>query len=293
MLKGSIVALITPFTENNEVNYKKLSDLIEMHVFAETDGLVLLGTTSESSSLTDKEKDEIVKFVIRQVNKRMKIVVGVITNNTFDGIIKGKKYESYGADYLLVTPPYYNKTNKSGLIKHFKLIAESVNIPIIIYDIPSRVGFNIELQELIELKKIKNISGIKESNKNINHIIEVANICDQNFKLYCGNDDLIYIFLTLGAEGLINVYGNLNPIVIKNMLYIFEDNELLARRYFLQYYGLFKDLSLEINPIPIKTLMNYIGFNVGNLRLPLDEMNPNAKETIIESYIKVLTYNVI
>ena len=293
MLKGSIVALITPFTENNEVNYKKISDLIEMHVFAETDGLVLLGTTSESSSLTDKEKDEIVKFVIRQVNKRMKIVIGVITNNTFDGIIKGKKYESYGADYLLVTPPYYNKTNKSGLIKHFKLIAESVNIPIIIYNIPSRVGFNIEPQELIELKKIKNIYGVKESNKNINHIIEVANMCDQNFKLYCGNDDLIYIFLTLGAEGLINVYGNLNPIVIKNMLYIFEDNELLARRYFLQYYGLFKDLSLEINPIPIKTLMNYIGFNVGNLRLPLDEMNHNAKETIIKSYIKVITYNVI
>ena len=293
MLKGSIVALITPFTDNNEVNYKKLSDLIEMHVFAETDGLVLLGTTGESASLTDKEKDEIVKYAIKQVNKRMKIVVGVITNNTFDGIIKAKKYASYGADYLLVTPPYYNKTNKSGLFKHFKLISESVNIPIIIYNIPSRIGLNIEPHELLELKTIKNIYGVKESNKNINHIIEVANICDENFNLYCGNDDLIYIFLSLGASGLINVYGNLNPIVIKNMIYIFENNLLLARRYFLQHYDLFKELSIEVNPIPIKTLMNYIGFNVGDVRLPLDEMNSVNKEILIKSYIKVLTCNVI
>ena len=144
MLKGSIVALITPFTDNNLINYKKLLDLIEMHVYAGTDALVLLGTTAESTALSDKEKDEIVKFVIKHVNKRMKIVVGVITNNTFDGIIKSKKYENYGADYLLIPPPYYTKTNSSGLYKHFSCIANNVNIPIVIYNIPSRVGFNIE-----------------------------------------------------------------------------------------------------------------------------------------------------
>ena len=242
MLKGSIVALITPFTENNEVNYNKLHDLIEMHAYAGTDALLLLGTTSESSTLTEEECKNIIQFVINQNDKRMMIVVAVITNNTLLGIEKAKMYEKLGADYLLVTPPYYNKANKTGLIQHFKCIANSVNIPNIIYNIPSRIGFNIGVDDFLILKEIPNVVGVKESNKDINHIIELSKITDQNFNIYCGNDDLMYLFLSLGAKGLINVYGNLDPKCVKNLLYIFEENEFLARKYFLSYYNLFKSI---------------------------------------------------
>ena len=293
MLKGSIVALITPFTENNKVNFNEIKDLIEMHVYAQTDGLVILGTTSESSTLTEEEQEEIVRFVVKYNDKRMKIVVGVISNNTCVATSKAKKFEAVGADYLLVVPPYYNKTNKKGLIKHFKTISDNVKIPVIIYNIPYRVGFNSDVDDLKELKKIKNIYGVKESNKNINHIMDVSLICDNDFKLYCGNDDLIYLFLTLGASGTINVYGNLNPKVIKNLIYIFKNNEFLARKYFLQHYELFKNLSIEVNPIPIKELMNYVGFNVGACRLPLGEMDLLNREILIKSYNKLLTFTFI
>ena len=209
MIKGSIVALITPFTENNTINYNKLYELIEYQYICGTDALLILGTTSECSTMTDIEKDTLVDFVIKQNDKRMKIIVGVITNVTSLAIDKAKRYERMGADALLVPPPYYNKTNRCGLIKHFKMIASSANIPIILYNIPSRTSLNLDYEMIKELKKISNIKGIKESSKDINQIIDVASICDDKFSLFCGNDELSYIFLSLGDKGLINVYGNL------------------------------------------------------------------------------------
>ncbi len=286
MFKGSIVALITPFNENFTINYNKLFELIEYQYICGTDALLILGTTSESSTLSEYEKDQLVDFIIRQNNKRMKIIVGVISNVTQTAIEKAIKYEKFGADGLLVTPPYYNKTNKSGLIKYFKMIAHSVNIPIILYNIPSRTSLNLDYTIISELKKVSNIIGVKESNKDINHIIDIANICDEEFSLYCGNDELSYIFLSLGAKGLINVYGNMEPKIIKNLINIFYENEFLARKYFLKYHDLFKSLSIEVNPIPIKTLMNYIGLDVGLYRLPLDVMDENNYRSLIDIYEK-------
>lgn len=286
MLKGSIVALITPFNDDKSINFIKLRDLIETHCFAQTDALLILGTTSESSSLSLIEKEQIVEFVVRRNAKRMKIVVGLITNNTLEGIEHAKKYESMGADYLLVSPPFYNKTNSTGLIKHFSFIAASVKIPIIVYNVPSRTGMEISIEDFIEIKKNPNITGVKESSKDINHIIDLFQISDDNFHIYCGNDELCYVFLSLGAKGIINVYGNLEPRVIKNLINIFDNNELLGRKYFFNYYELFKVLSIEVNPIPIKELMNYVGLNVGLGRLPLDKMAEKNKKILIEKYIK-------
>ena len=285
MLKGSIVALITPFNQDGTINFKKLRDLIEIQYFSQTDALLILGTTSESSVLADIEKEQIVEFVIRQNAKRMKIVVGVISNNTYEAMIVAQKYEKMKADYLLVSPPYYNKTNSTGLIKHFSSIANSVMIPIVIYNVPSRVGMNIGIKEFEILKNVSNIVGVKECNKDIDHILEITKMADNNFSIYCGNDELSYLFLTLGAKGLINVYGNLEPKVIKNLINIFDNNETLAREYFFSYYDIFKVMTIETNPIPIKELMNYIGLNVGLYRLPLDKMGDNNRKIMIKKYL--------
>lgn len=283
MITGSIVALITPFSQTNTIDYKKLNDLIEYQYFSNTDGLLILGTTSECATLSEYEKDQLVEFVIRQNSKRMKIIVGVITNVTEVAVARAIKYEKLGADCLLLIPPFYNKTNQSGLIKHFEVIASSVNIPVILYNVPSRVGMNIDIDVLKQLKKTPNIIGVKESNKDIMHILNVYKLCDSNFNLYCGNDELSYVFLALGAKGLINVYGNIEPNVIKNLINLYEINPLLAQKYFSDYYELFKAIFIEVNPIPIKALMNYKGMNVGLYRLPLEKMdNDNYKKLIFE-----------
>ena len=284
MIQGSIVALITPFNEDNSINFNKLYELVEYQYICGTDALLLLGTTSESSTLSEYEKDKLVEYVVNLNNKRMKIIVGVISNVTQTAIEKAIKYEKLGADCLLVTPPYYNKTNNSGLIKHFKLIALNVNIPVILYNIPSRTGLNIDIDAICELKKVSNIIGVKESNKDVSHIMDVASVCDDKFSLFCGNDELSYLFLSLGAKGLINVFGNLEPKMFKNLINIFVINEYLARKYFFIYHDLFKTLSIEVNPIPIKALMNWKGLNVGLYRLPLDIMNEKNLKILIQVY---------
>lgn len=288
MFSGSIVALVTPFSLSNTIDFKKLAELIEYHVLSSTDALLILGTTGESTSLNEYEKDRLVEFVINQNNMRMKILVGVITNNTLDAVKKSIKYEKMGADGLLLIPPFYNKTNKEGLINHFKLIAYSVKIPIILYNIPSRTGINLDIDILKELKKISNIVGVKEANKDITHIMDLASICDSKFHLYCGNDELSYLFLSLGAKGLINVYGNVEANVIKDLINIYEINPTLAYNYFKDYYELFKLIFIEINPIPIKSLMNYLGFDVGEYRLPLYKMNDENYNKMILEYNNTL-----
>lgn len=214
----------------------------------------------------------------------MKIVVAVISNCTKEAIEKSIKYEKFGADYLLVISPYYNKSNFSGLINHFKMIAHSVNIPIILYNIPSRTGINIDVDVLKILKDVPNIVGVKECSKDFNHIIEVARICDHYFHLYCGNDDLSYLFLSLGATGLINVVGNFNPILMKNLINIYEQNNLLAYEYFIVLYPFLSALFIETNPIPIKALMNYYGIEVGGYRMPLTQISQDNLEKLINCY---------
>lgn len=289
-LKGSIVALVTPFNINNKIDYNCLNNLIEFHIFSATDAIVLLGTTSEAMTLSEEEKEEIVRFVIKINANRMKIIVGISASSTQQAIADSIKYEKMGVDYLLVAAPYYIKPNKTGLIKHFRLIASNVNSKIIIYNIPARCGVNIDTETLKELKKSPNIIGVKETNKDINHIIDIMSLQDETFYVYCGNDELSYLFLSLGSKGLINVYGNLEPRVIKNLISIYEENPLLALKYFYDYYNLFKLTFIDTNPIPIKALMNYVGIDVGTHRLPLDILDFATHNHLIMQY-KIHLYN--
>ena len=287
LLKGNIVALITPFDNDGKINFTKLSQLISYQYFMGADGLVILGTTGESTSLDDKEKEELVSFVINENDSRMKIVVGVIENNTQKSFKKAKLYEKLGADYLLVITPYYVKSNDVGVYEHFKEISRNINIPMIIYNIPSRTGVNISIDVLKKLKEIPNIIGIKEATQDINHIIEVSLVCDHYFHLYGGNDDLSYLFLSLNATGLINVVGNYNPYILEILIHTFEENPYLAYNYFKEIYPFLKSLFIDNNPIPIKELLNYLGYDVGGYRLPLFNMSKNNREKLIEEYKKI------
>lgn len=285
MLEGLTVALVTPFNKNLTVNYKKIGELIEFHYENNTDCLLILGTTAETPTLSEHEKDQIVEYVIKKNNKRMKIMVGVTSNSTAIACKKGKKYEELGADYLLVISPFYNKTNDEGLILHFTTIANAVKIPIILYNIPGRTGINISSEIMKKLKVIHNIIGVKEASTDIKHILDVAFICDDNFKLYCGNDDMAILYHGLNVDRYISVYGNINPSFFKNLMKMNLEDACL---YFYKHYDLLKNLFIDTNPIPIKTLMNYLNFNIGWFRLPLTNMNDFKKQKLINSYLETI-----
>lgn len=278
MFKGSYVALVTPFDKDDNVNYEVLSNLIEFHLNNQTDGLVILGTTAEASTMTDSEKEEVVNFVVKKVNRRIPVIVGSGTNSTKLSIEYSKKYEALGADGLLVITPYYNKANHTGVIKHFKEIAKSVNIPIIMYNVPSRTGMSLTFDEIKELSKVKNINGIKEASGDISFIAKVATLVNDEFSLLSGNDDQIVPLMSLGGSGVISVLANIAPKVVHNICQnMLEGNIKEATSLQLKYLNLANSLFLETNPIPVKTAMNYLGFNVGHLRLPLDEMGPKKE----------------
>ena len=282
MLEGSVVALITPFDENGNIDYWKLRELIEFQYKNNTKNLLVLGTTSESSSMSEKEKVELLLYVIMKIKKRMKLVVGVTSNNTLTAVKNAQKYEAMGANYLLVITPYYNKCNTDGLINHFTLIADSVNIPVILYNVPSRTNLNIGCEVIKSLKKHPNIIGIKEASNDINHIIETSLLCDDKFCLYCGNDELLIVFILIGCKGAFNVYGNIDPRLMNSY---FEEKDIFRLKdLHAKYYELFKLLFVEVNPIPIKALMNYQGFKVGDYRLPLTKMNELNFKKLVSKY---------
>lgn len=275
---GSYVALVTPFDENDNVNFAVLGNLIDFHLKSHTDGLVILGTTAEAATMTQEEKDEVVKFVVKRVNHQIPVVVGSGSNSTRLSCLASKRYEELGADALLVITPYYNKTNHTGVIKHFKMIASSTSLPIIMYNVPSRTGMSLTYEEIKELKEIPNICGIKEASGNISFVAKVASLIDDNFSLLSGNDDQIVPVMSLGGDGVISVLANIAPSTVHNMTSLMLDgNYKDAYKLQLEYLDLANDLFLETNPIPVKEALNYMGFNVGHVRLPLDEMGPKKE----------------
>ena len=275
---GSYVALVTPFDENDNVNFAVLGNLIDFHLKSNTDGLVILGTTAEAATMTQEEKDEVVKFVVKRVNHQIPVVVGSGSNSTRLACLASKRYEELGADALLVITPYYNKTNHTGVIKHFKMIASSTSLPIIMYNVPSRTGMSLTCEEIKELKEIPNICGIKEASGNISFVAKVASLIDDNFSLLSGNDDQIVPVMSLGGDGVISVLANIAPSTVHNMTSLMLDgNYKDAYKLQLKYLDLSNDLFLETNPIPVKEALNYMGFNVGHVRLPLDEMGPKKE----------------
>ncbi|HJC99358.1 MAG TPA: 4-hydroxy-tetrahydrodipicolinate synthase [Candidatus Dwaynia gallinarum] len=268
---GSGVAVVTPFNENG-IDFKKLEELLNWHVENNTDAIVICGTTGEGSTMTDEEKKKAIQTTVEIINKRIPVVAGVGTNNTLKTLELSKFSKEVGADALLVITPYYNKTSKKGLYEHFKIINDQVNLPIMAYNVPSRTGMNITPEDLLNLSTLKNITSIKEASGNISQAILYRKLCPQ-IDLYSGNDDQIVALMSIGAKGTISVAANILPKVIHDITHHYingKTNESLELQ--LKYLDFINSLFIETNPIPIKTALNLIGKNVGNLRLPLVDM---------------------
>ncbi|HYE67141.1 MAG TPA: 4-hydroxy-tetrahydrodipicolinate synthase [Anaerovoracaceae bacterium] len=288
MIRGSIVALITPFHEDGSVNYDKLRELILWHIEEKTDGICILGTTAETPALTVTERDRIVEISIETADKRIPIIVGSGSNNTMVAKEQSIKYEKMGADGLLVITPYYNKTNKAGMICHFTEIADAVSIPIILYNVPGRTGCSLTYDALKELCQHKNIAGIKEASGDISFVMQIARLAGENFALYSGNDDMIVPLMSVGGAGVISVAANIIPNEIHRLTAAYlSGNVELARHIQLRYLEFINALFIETNPIPIKEAMNFMDMNVGKYRLPLYEMEDEGKKYLIKT-MKVL-----
>ncbi|WP_320047842.1 4-hydroxy-tetrahydrodipicolinate synthase [uncultured Ilyobacter sp.] len=288
MFTGSGVAIITPFKKTGEVNFEKLVELIEFHIENKTDSIIVTGTTGEASTLSDEEHLAVIKCVVDTVKGRIPVIAGTGSNDTRHGIELSVEAEKLGADGLLQVTPYYNKTNKEGLIKHFEKIAESVNIPTILYNVPGRTGMNIPVDVVAHLSKNEKIVGIKEASGNISYAVEVARLCNDNFAMYSGNDDIIVPILSIGGKGVISVVANILPRETHDMVDLFLKGEVEKSRELQLYLKPFIDsLFIETNPIPIKKAMNLTGYDVGGLRLPLYEMSEGATVKLVEEMKKI------
>lgn len=285
IFEGSGVAIVTPFTKEG-VNFEKLRTLLEWHIDQGTDSIVICGTTGEATTMTEEEKKETIKFTVDVVNKRIPVIAGSGSNDTASAIKMSKYCESVGVDALLVITPYYNKTSQKGLIKHFKAINDEVNIPIILYNVPSRTGVNITPNALLELSKLKNISAIKEASGDISQIVKMKELCRDNIDIYSGNDDQVVSIMSLGGKGVISVLANIIPDKVHKMAaYCLEGNFKEALDIQLDTLSLANNLFIETNPIPVKTAMNLMGLDVGPLRLPLCEME-DKNEEILKASLK-------
>ncbi len=280
LFKGCGTALITPFT-NDGVDFEELRKLIEFQILEGIDSLIICGTTGESSTMSLEEKKSVIDFSIKIANGKVPIIVGTGGNNTKDVINLSKYAESVGADGLLLVTPYYNKTTQNGLIAHFTEIAKSVSIPIILYNVPSRTGLNIEPETCLELSKIPNIVGIKEASGNISQVAKIANLCQDNLAIYSGNDDQIVPILSLGGLGVISVLSNIYPKYVHDLVMDYlTGNWQKATASQVYAIPLINALFSEVNPIPIKYAVSKIGFKTGLPRLPLVELSDKNKEKI-------------
>ena len=272
MFKGSGVALVTPF-KNGEVHYEKLRELLEWHMTNQTDAIIICGTTGEASTMTDAERKAVIKFTVEVVNRRIPVIAGSGSNNTAYAIELSQYCESVGVDGLLVVTPYYNKATEIGLLTHYKAIANSVKLPIILYSVAGRTGVNLTPKVVHKLAQIPNIIGIKEASGDISQVAEIARLCGEDFAIYSGNDDMIVPDLSLGGQGVISVLANILPQITHDLVSSYLEGDVkTSRNLQLRVNGLVHALFIEVNPIPVKTAMNLMGMEVGSFRLPLTEM---------------------
>lgn len=270
---GSGVAIVTPFTETG-VNFDKLAELVEYHIENKTDCIIVCGTTGEASTMPDSEHKETIRFVVEKAAGRIPVIAGTGSNDTAHAIELSKYAEEVGADGLLIVAPYYNKTTQHGLYLHAKAIAESVKIPIVLYNVPGRTGgLAFSIDTLKKLAAIDNINAIKEASGDIAFMAQIAAETDLN--IYAGNDDMIVPCMSLGGKGVISVLANICPEDTHNMCAKYLDGDVEGScELFLKYMDLIKALFIEVNPIPVKTAMNLMGFHAGCFRMPLCEMMP-------------------
>ena len=280
LFKGCGTAISTPFDENG-VNVKKFEKLIEDQIHNKVDSIIVCGTTGESSTMTKEEKKLAIECAVKTSNGRVPIIAGTGGNNTKQVIENSKLAESLGVDGLLIVTPYYNKCTQAGLIEHYKVIAKSVSLPIILYSVQSRTGVNIEPKTCLELSKIDNIVAIKEASGNLSQVAEIAHLCGENLHIYSGNDDQVLPVLSLGGLGVISVLSNVKPEYTHNMVQNFFDGNIKkATEMQLRALPLIKALFSEVNPIPVKAALNLQGYNFGIPRLPLTPMTEEKQEIL-------------
>ena len=280
-LKGSIVALVTPFHADGSVNFEKLKELAEWHVASGTDAILALGTTGESSTMTHEEDDAVLRCVIEAAAGRVPVIAGTGSNSTQTMLEKSLRAEALGADGLLLITPYYNKGNPEGICRHFLTVADAVKIPCILYNVPGRTGCAISVENVERLAKHPNICGIKEASGDMSYAMKIAHCISPDFALWCGNDDITIPLLSIGGSGVISVWANIMPRQCHDMVTDYlegrQDRALAAAK---RYLALMNGLFLEVNPIPVKTALNLMGMEAGPFRLPLCEMSGPKEEQL-------------
>ncbi len=283
LFKGSGVAVVTPFNEDESINFEKLGELIDWQIEESTDAIIICGTTGEATTMENEEHRKAIRFAVEKVAGRIPVIAGTGSNNTKHAIEMSQFAESVGVDGLLVVTPYYNKGTQNGLIKHYTVIADSVNIPIIVYNVPGRTGVNILPETVAELAKHPNIQGVKEASGNISQVVEVARLVPDDFYIYSGNDDMIVPLLSVNGDGVISVVANIAPKDTHDMVMKFHAGDLKgACELQLKMKALIDALFKEVNPIPVKTALNLMGKEVGGFRLPLCEMSEGPLENLKE-----------
>lgn len=279
---GAGVALITPMHEDGSANYDKLAEVIEYQIANHTDSIIICGTTGEAATLSTEEHIEVIKFCIEQVKHRIPVIAGTGSNCTSSAIELSQEAQNVGADALLCVTPYYNKATQAGLVGHFKAVADSVKIPIILYNVPSRTGCNIKPETVAAIcKEASNVVGIKEASGDLSQVAMLMSIMDGRLDLYSGNDDQIVPIMSLGGKGVISVLSNVAPRQAHEIAadYLAGDVKSACRKQ-LEAIELIKALFCEVNPIPVKHAMNLMGMEVGPLRMPLSPMEPKNLETL-------------
>ena len=279
---GAGVAIITPMKANGEVNYDKLGEFLDYQINNSTDAIIICGTTGEASTLTHEEHVETIRFAADYVKKRVPVIAGTGSNCTETAVWLSKEAQKAGVDGCLVVTPYYNKATQNGLIAHYTAICNEVNIPAILYNVPSRTGCGLQPQTVATLvKDVENIVGIKEASGNISTVAQIMHLCDGNVDLYSGNDDQVVPLLALGGIGVISVLSNVAPAYVHDMCYKFFSGDIAgSRKMQLDALPLVDALFCEVNPIPVKAALNMMGKEVGTLRAPLTEMEDAHKEVL-------------
>ncbi|WP_416200868.1 MAG: 4-hydroxy-tetrahydrodipicolinate synthase [Thermocaproicibacter melissae] len=274
LFTGSAVALVTPMHADGSINYDTLGKLVDYHLQNGTDAIVACATTGESPVLSHEEHCKVVEFIVKRVAKKIPVIASSGSNNTAYALELSKDLQSVGADGLLMITPYYNKTSQVGFVKHFTYIADRVDLPIILYNIPSRTGCNIMPETYFELSKHPNIVGTKEANGDLAAAAKTAALCGENLAIYSGEDNLTLPILSIGGKGVISTSANIIPKVMSDICHLyFQGNEKESRQLFLKYLDVMNTLFIDVNPMPVKAAMNMVGWDCGKCRLPLTEIS--------------------
>ena len=280
-LRGSIVALVTPFHRDGSVNFERLRQWVEWHIENRTDAILALGTTGESSTMTHEEDDAVLRCVVEAVGGRVPVIAGTGSNCTQTMLEKSQRAKALGADGLLLISPYYNKANPEGMYRHFATIADQVDLPAILYNVPGRTSCSISPEVLERLAPHPNVAGIKEASGDMSYAMRIAHLVGEDFALWSGNDDITIPLLSIGGSGIISVWANIMPRACHDMVTLFlSGNREAAVEIALRYLPLMNGLFMEVNPIPVKTAMNLMGMEAGPFRLPLCEMSPAGQAAL-------------